>query len=337
MNVQISIGRRRRWYAGVASMMLVAGLAACGGSDDASGGEEDFTSELQLGTGSTGGVYYPLGQEYANIFEDTIKVDGLSVSAIETGASVENLAKIGRGELQLGISQHNTALAAVAGKGEFDGAEIDNIGFMGKLYPEAAQIITLDSTGIDSVADLEGKTVAIGPPGSGTRAAAEAILSAYGIEEGSYTPLEEGFDDARAKLQDGNADASIEILGVPAASLQELEASTGEVKLVPLEEDKLQEVVDSTDFEKYEIPGGTYDFIDNPTTTVSVFAAMYGSTTQISEDLGYEITKSMYENADSLTLAQRQFIKPDEATLGQGDVPLHPGTERYFEEEGLLD
>lgn len=335
--MQNSVGRRRRWYAAAAAVVLTAGLAACSESDGASGGEEDFTTDLQLGTGSTGGVYYPLGQEYANIFEDSIDVDGLSVSAIETGASVENLAKIGRGELQLGISQHNTALAAAAGEGEFDGAEITNIGFMGKLYPEAAQIITLDSTGIESVADLEGKTVAIGPPGSGTRAAAEAILAAYGIEDGDYKPLEEGFDDARAKLQDGNADASIEILGVPAASLQELDASTNEVKLVPLEADKVEEVVGATDFEPYEIPGGTYDFIEEPVTTVSVFAAMYGSTTQISEDLGYELTKSIYESADSLTLAQKEFIKPDEATVGQGDVPLHPGAERYFEEEGLLD
>ena len=334
--------KRQRVAAVLAAAVIPAALVACGDDSGTAGGgggeqEENFTTSLQLGTGSVGGVYYPLGQEYANIFVDNIEEEGLQVSAIETGASVENLAMIAREELQLGISQTNTAIDAASGEGEFEGAQVENAGFMGQLYPESAQVITLESTGIESVADLEGKTVAIGPPGGGTRQAAQAILSAYGIEEGDYTPLEEGFDDARTKLQDGNADASIEILGAPAASLQELQATTGNVKLVPIEGEELQSIVSETNFEEYEITPEIYDFLDEPVNTISVFAAMYGSTTQISEDLGYEITKSLYENSDSLTLAQADLINIDDALLGQGDVPFHPGSERYFEEQGLLD
>lgn len=335
----VTRSKRKRVGAMVVAALLPAALVACGDDAGTAGGEqeEDFTSTLQLGTGSVGGVYYPLGQEYANIFEDNIDVEGLSVSAIETGASIDNLAMIARGELQLGIAQNNTAIDAATGSGDFEGAQVENVGFMGKLYPEAAQIITLESTGIESVSDLVGKTVAIGPPGGGTRQAAEQILAAYGVEEGSYTPLAEGFGDARTKLQDGNADASIEILGVPAASLQELQATTGEVKLIPIEGEQLQQIVENSQFEAYELAADTYDFVNEPISTVSVFASMYGSTTQISEELGYEITKSLYENADSLTLAQKELILPDEAMIGQGDVPLHPGSERYFEEQGLLD
>ncbi|QVQ51008.1 TAXI family TRAP transporter solute-binding subunit [Spiractinospora alimapuensis] len=321
----------------VAAAVLPATLVACGDDGGSAEPEENFTSSLQLGTGSVGGVYYPLGQEYANIFEDNIDEDGLQVSAVETGASVENLAMIARDELQLGIAQTNTAIEAANGEGDFDGAQVENAGFMGQLYPEAAQVITLESNGIDSVADLEGKTVAVGPPGGGTRQAAEAILSAHGIEEGDYTPLEEGFDDARSKLQDGNADASIEILGAPAASLQELQSTAGDVKLVPIEGDELQSIVEETNFEEYEITPEIYDFLDEPVSTISVFAAVYGSTNQISEDLGYEITKSLYENADAITMAQGELIDIEDALLGQGDVPFHPGSERYFEEQGLLD
>lgn len=316
---------------------LLTVVSGCSGGPDGSAGSEGFTTNLQLGTGSTGGVYYPLGQEYSGIFVDTADVDGLAVTAVETGASVENLAKIARGELQLAIAQHNTANDAVNGRGDFEGMAVENVGFLGKLYPEAAQIITLESTGIESVGDLRGKTVAIGPPGGGTREVAEQILSAYGLEEGSYTPLEEGFGDAKTKLQDGNADASIEILGVPASSLQELQASTGEVKLIPIDTEQLDTVVGNSQFEQYEIPAGTYDFIDEPVPTVSVFAAMYASTTQVSEELGYELTKALYEQADSLTLAQKELIDVEEATVGQGDVPLHPGARKYFQEQGLLD
>lgn len=331
--------RRRRLGALLATATIPLALVACSDDDGGNGADGDddanYTTNLTMGTGSTGGVYYPLGQEYANLFVDNIDEDDLDVSAIETGASVENIAKIDRGELQLGISQTNTALDAVAGEGEFDDAAVENVGFLGKLYPEAAQVITLDSTGIESVEDLEGKRVAIGPPGGGTRQAAEAILDAYGIED--YTPLEEGFEDARTKLQDGNADASIEILGVPASGLEELQATTGEVNLVPIEGEELDNIVAETQFEEYELTPDHYDFLDEPVSTISVFAAMYASTDEISEDLGYELTRVMYENADDLTLAQSDLITLDEATLGQGDVPLHPGAEKYFDEEDVLD
>lgn len=333
----------QRLGTGVVAATVVTGLAACdtdndgAGDDNGDNGDDGHAVDLQMGTGSTGGVYFPLGQEYATIFADTIDVDGLDVSAVETGASAENLAKIARGEHQLGISQTNTAADAVNGDGEFDGAELDNIGFMGRLYPEAAQIITLESTGIESVEDLVGKTVSVGPPGGGTREAAEQILSAHGVEEGDYDAIDEGFEDARTKLQDGNADASIEVLGVPAGSLGELAATAGDVKLISMDDSKIADIVDNSQLEEYEIPESTYDFIDEPINTVSVFAAMYGSTDDISDDLGYELTRSMYENVDDLSLDQKDLIDPEEATRGQGDVPLHPGAERYFEEEGLLD
>jgi TRAP transporter TAXI family solute receptor len=333
--VRTTTGHKRGGGLAVTAMVAAVAMAATACSGGGGGG--GVTNDLQLGTGSTGGVYYPLGQEYASIFVDTIDVEGLNVTAVETGASVENLAKIARGELQLGIAQHNTAQNAVNGVGEFEGAKVENVGLIGKLYPEAAQIITLESSGIDSVADLRGKTVAIGPPGGGTREAAEQILAAYGLEKGSYTALEEGFGDAKTKLQDGNADASIEVLGVPAASLQELHATTSGVKLVPLDGPELDAIVAESGFEKYEIPADTYDFLDEPVPTVSVFASLYASTTQVSEELGYELTKALYEHADSLTLAQKDLITVEEATLGQGDVPLHPGARKYLAEQGVLD
>lgn len=327
----------RYWALVLSALLAVAVATGCGApSSDGGGAEKNFTTKLQFGTGSVGGVYYPLGQEYANLFEKNIDVEGLSVSAVETGASVENLAKISRGKLQLGLAQNNTALQAVQGKGEFEDAQIDNAGFMGQLYPEAAQIITLESTGIDSVADLKGKTVAIGPPGSGTRSAAVAILEAYGIEKGDYKPLKEGFEDAKTKIQDGNADASIEVLGVPGSSLEELQATTNEVKLVPIDDKHLEKVLGNTDYQKYTISPDAYGFLDEPVQTVAAFACLFGSTTQISKDLGYQLTKVVYEHADDVTVPQKKLIKLDEALQGRTNLPLHPGAKKYFKEEGLL-
>lgn len=327
----------KRSWALVLSVLVAVALAGCGAPDSGSGsGEKDFTNKLQVGTGSVGGVYYPLGQEYANLFEKHIGLKGLHVSAVETGASVENLAKISQGKLQLGLAQNNTAIQAVEGTDDFKGAKVTNAGYMGQLYPEAAQIITLGSTGIESVADLKGKTIAVGPPGSGTRSAAVAILKAYGIGKDDYKPLEEGFADAKSKLQDGNADASIEVLGVPGSSLQELQATTKNVKLIPIDDKHLNKVLSSTDYQKYTIPADAYPFLDEPVQTVAAFACLFGSTTQVSKKLGYQLTKVIYENADEVTLPQKKLIKLDDALQGRGDLPLHPGAKKYFKEKGIL-
>lgn len=325
------------------SVFVTAGLA-CGapqgsgeGGGGEGGGEEDFITDLQLGTGSVGGVYFPLGQEMATIFSDNIDVEGFNVSSVETGASVDNLAAIARGELQLGIAQNNTAQEAVAGEGEFEGAAVENAGWMGQLYPEAISIITLESTGIETIEDLEGQRVAIGPPGGATRAAAELVLSAAGLEEGDYQAFEEDFGTAQTRLQDGNLDASIEVVGVPSASISELQAVTGEVRLVPLDDEAIAQIEENSGYEEYEIPQESYDFLEEPVPSVSAFATLFGSTTQVSPDLGYEITMALYENADDITLAQSEFISIEDALLGRGDLPLHPGAERYFEEEGVTD
>jgi TRAP transporter TAXI family solute receptor len=308
-------------------LIFSLGLFACGAPQGGGGGgepQEDFRTDLQIGTGSVGGVYFPLGQEMANLWVENIDVEGFNVSSVETGASVDNLAQIARGDLQLGIAQNNTAQQAVAGEGEFEGATIDNAGFMGCLYPEAVQIITLESAGIESVEDLEGKRVAIGPPGGATRNAAELVLSAYGIEEGDYQAFEEGFGDAQTKLQDGNLDASIEVVGVPSAGISELQATTGQVKLVPIEGDAIARIEEQSGYQAYEIPADAYDFLEGPVPTVSAFACLFGSTNQVSEDLGYQLTKTLYENADQITLAQSQFITLDSALEGRGRPAAAP-------------
>ncbi|MGF1473722.1 MAG: TAXI family TRAP transporter solute-binding subunit [Rubrobacteraceae bacterium] len=338
---------RRLILATALTLILSLVLVACGGGGDGGsgggtggngggGGETDYKKDLRMGTGSTGGVYFPLGQEMATIIPESVDMQGFNISAVSTGASVENLAKISQGGLQLGLAQNTTAFDAVNGEGEFQGNQVTNAGFMGQLYPEAVQVITRESTGVTSIDQLEGKKVAVGPPGGGTAKAARLILEAYGLEEGDYQAFEEGFDDAKAKIQDGNIDASIEVLGVPASSVQELQASTGDVVLLPVEGDARSQVVENTTYDEFEIPADSYDFLEGPVPTISAFATLFGSTTQVSPDLGYEITKALYENADQITLPQKEFITLDSALDGRGDLPLHPGAERYFKEEGIL-
>ncbi|MYL50090.1 TAXI family TRAP transporter solute-binding subunit [Halobacillus litoralis] len=319
-------------------------LSACGesgtsgsaGEDGGSDGGEEMTN-LTMGTGSVGGVYYPLGGEMANLFTDNIDVEGFDVSSVESGASVENIAKIQSGDFQLGIAQNTTMINAVEGMGEFEGKDVGNVGVIGSLYPEALQVVTLDSTGIESIEDLKGKKVAVGPPGGATREAAEMVLSAYGIEEGDYEAFEEGFGDAKSKLQNNTIDASFAVVGVPSSTTDELEAATGEVKFLNIEGDALDEVVANSQYEAYTVEPGTYEWQEEPVETITALALLLGSTSQVSEDLAYEMTKTLYENAGDMSIAQAKLITQDSALTGAQDLPLHPGAEKYFKEAGILE
>ena len=323
-------------------------LAACGesgnggssssdnGGDGGESGGEAMTN-LTMGTGSVGGVYYPLGGEMANLLKDKIDMEGFDVSSVESGASVENIAKVQAGKFQLGIAQNTTMINAVEGTGNFEGKDVGKVGVIGSLYPEGLQVVTLGKTGIESIEDLKGKKVAVGPPGGATREAAELVLSAYGLEEGDYQAFEEGFGDAKSKLQNGTIDASFAVVGVPSSTTDELHAATKDVKFLNIEGEALEKVTDKSQYEAYTMEPGTYDWQEEPVQTITAMALLIGSTEQISEDLAYEMTKTLYENSSEMTIAQAKLITKDNALKGAKDLPLHPGAEKYFKEAGIIE
>ncbi len=328
-------------------------LSACGEADDAEEnggtadegedtGEEVATDDevrLQMGTGSTGGTYYPLGGEMANVINDNIEdYEDFDISAVSSGASVDNLSQIFQGEMDLGMTVHLPAVDSLTGAGDFEGVEVDNFGFMGHIYPEVMQIAAPADAGIETISDLEGKSVAIGPPGSGTQAAATLILEAHGLEEGDYTALEEGFGDAAGRIQDGSLDASFGLLGLPAGSLDELSVNT-DIVLLSIEDDAMDYILENSGYAQFDIPADSYDQVelDGPVNAITAYAILVGSTDTIDEDLGYEITKALFENSESITHDQGQHLTKENAMNGSDGLPMHPGAERYFEEEGLLD
>lgn len=329
--------------------MLTFGLllAACGnnsgggssndGGDDGSdkGDSGDHKTKLTLGTGSTGGVYYPLGGEIANVLNDNVDVDGFDVSSVESGASVENIAKIHSGDFQLGIAQNTTGFDAINGTADFKGKKTSDFGVIASLYPEALTVVTLGKTGIDDIGDLKGKKVAIGPPGGATRAAAEKVLKIYGIEKGDYKAYKEGFDDAKDKLQNGSIDAAISVVGIPSSATSELQAATKDVKILSLSDDAVKKFEDDTDYVEYDMEAGTYDWQKEDVKTVTAMAVLMASKKQVSEDLGYKITKNLFEHTGDMSIEQAKLIKKDTALKGVDGLPMHPGAKKYYDEEGV--
>ncbi len=326
--------RIRQTATAAAATAAMLALAACGNGDgngngDGGNGDAEYTEDLTFATGGTGGAYYPLGGELAAIFEAETEA---SVNYVESGGSAENLGQIFQGQAQLGLSQNDTAADAINGDiDDLDGEVIDNFGWIANLYPEAMHIVVRDDAGIESVEDLDGATIAVGDVGSGTRAISDAILDHYEIE---YTAEETEFGDSTEMLADNQIDASMFVVGVPVASLTELAQNT-DVSLLSLEDAEAEEIAEGGFYESYTIEADAYEFLEEDVTTLSVFAALIASTDEVSEDLAYEITAALFDNIDQITVDQGASIDIEEALLGIGDIPLHPGAERYFEEQDI--
>src|SRR5699024_4568646 len=315
--------KARRIITGLTTAAAMLALTACGGDNGnaEAESEENFTNDLVFATGGTAGVYYPFGGELATIYEN--EIDDVTVNYVETGGSAENVGQIYQEEGQIGFADNGTANLAVQGElPGLEGETLDNIGWIGNLYPEALHIVVRDDSGYESIADLEGATIAVGDAGSGTRITSDAVLASYGLEEGDYEPEVTDFGSSTEMLADVHIDALMFVVCTPVAVLTQLSDQT-DVRLLSVEDDVAAEVEEPGNETPYDIPADAYDFLEEDLSTVAVFAAIVASTTQVSEDVGYELTKATFETADSITVEAAQFVDIEEAVLGIGDIPLH--------------
>ncbi|WP_173917062.1 TAXI family TRAP transporter solute-binding subunit [Halobacillus sp. Marseille-Q1614] len=311
-------------------------LIACGGGTaDNDGGEEaegegDGQQFIQILTGGTEGTYYPLGGTFAQVINDN--VDSVEANATSTGASVENMNSISSGDGEIAFTQTDIASYAAEGEVMFDEANED-FSAIGTLYPETIQIVTTKDSGIESVEDLEGKTVSVGAPGSGTNANADNILEVHGLDiNEDITARDLDFGDSTTGIQDGTIDAAFITSGTPTGAVESLAASI-DVNIVPIEPEKAQELMDQYSYySEDEVPEGTYG-LESAVPTVAV-QAMLVAHNDLSEDLVYEMTKAIFDNTDQISHAKGEEISADTALEGVG-IDIHPGAQKYFDEAGV--
>ncbi|MCP1315773.1 MULTISPECIES: TAXI family TRAP transporter solute-binding subunit [unclassified Halomonas] len=183
----------------------------------------------------------------------------------------------------------------------------------------------------------ESKTpnIAIGPPASTTQGVSQLLFDAYGIGSDKYNSYQEGFGAALDGVQDGNIDISIGILGLPSGSIENLQASSGDVRLLGLSDAAIDYIESNSAYRRFTIPAGSYDFQDEDVETITAYAVLVGNTHTIDEELGYELARLMHEHAGENTHAQSAFITLENALNGAEGLPIHPGAKRYYEEQGL--
>ncbi|ALG81530.1 TAXI family TRAP transporter solute-binding subunit [Halanaeroarchaeum sulfurireducens] len=323
----------RRTFLKATGVAGIAALAGCSGGDGDSEDGGDTTTDGDGGeriawhAGGTGGTYYPLSGEFKTIVEANTPH---SLQVQSTGASVENVGSLGNGSADFALIQNDIAYFAKNGEGleEFEGASIPNLMGVATLYPETIHVITRPDAGVESLSDLEGKSVNTGDLGSGTQVNALQILEAVGLTTDDFDEQNASFSTAADQIRDGDVDASFVVGGWPVGAIEEL-ATTSNINLLAIEGDTLQTVLDSASwFAEDTVPAGTYNGVDEDVTTVSV-QAMIATREEYSEDIVVSVTAAIFDNTDELSI-KPDFISADSAQDGMS-IELHPGAAAYFE------
>lgn len=307
----------------VAGAALIAGCG--GGSGSSAGGGKQF---LNIATGGTAGTYYPLGGALAELLNQNIK--GMNASAQSTGASVANVNMLKDGSVDIAFIQNDIAYYAANGKEMFKDNKVESIRGIAALYPETVQFVTTADKGIKSIADLKGKKVAVGASGSGAEANARQILGAYGLTYDDIDVQYLSFGEAADALKDGNVDVGVVVAGFPTAAIQDLAAnkSAALVNIDAEHADKLMKQYPY--FTKITVPKGTYPGQEEDVSTVAVKCVVV-TTDKLSDDLGEQIAKAIYEHLDRMKAAHAvgKYITKDTALEGMS-VKMNAGAEKYL-------
>lgn len=311
--------------AGALCVTGAALIAGCGDSGSSAGGGKQF---LNIATGGTAGTYYPLGGALAELLNQNIK--GMNASAQSTGASVANVNMLKDGSVDIAFIQNDIAYYAANGKEMFKDNKVENIRGIAALYPETVQFVTTADKGIKSIADLKGKKVAVGASGSGAEANARQILGAYGLTYDDIDVQYLSFGEAADALKDGNVDVGVVVAGFPTAAIQDLAAnkSAALVNIDAEHVDKLKKQYPY--FTEITVPKGTYPGQEEDVSTVAVKCVIV-TTDKLSDDLGEQIVKAIYEHLDRMKAAHAvgKYITKDTALEGMS-IKMNAGAEKYL-------
>lgn len=288
---------------------------------------------LTMGTGSPGGVYYPLGGGMAVLIEKT--VEGVRCAAESTGASVENSRLVGLRETDMGMVMGSVAYKATKGLAPFK--KKYNIVALFQMYPAPEHIVTTKQSGIKSIADLKGKKVSIDVPGSGCSTQAKAILEEYGYDlEKDLKIANLSQTESVQALKDGIVDAVFFNFAYPASAVMDL-AATRDIVLIPLEKSLVDSLVKKYPYYlKITIPGGTYSDVDEDVLCLGDSNVMIANK-KMKKAVAYKVTKAIFENVSTGKYALTN-IHPIAAQLTPANalnspIPLHPGAKKYFKEK----
>jgi uncharacterized protein len=312
---------------------LTAGLAALGLAGTEARAQAG--GQLSIVTGGTGGVYYPLGGGLANILTKTLP--NTQATAEVTGGSVDNLKAIGAGKADVAFSMVDAGMDALQGQGKFSSKL--PVRTLAVIYPNVMHVVTTESSGIKTVAEMKGKRVSTGSPGSATEVMALRVLEAAGLDpEKDLERARLGASESVSATKDGKIDAFFWVGGLPTAAITDLGA-TPNTKMKLIDHSDLVEKMNAKHGKLYApttIPASVYpgQTADNKATSVWNVLVVNES---MADQLAYDITKTVFEKQADLVAVHKEAanIKLENQSLANAGIPFHPGAVKYFSEKGV--
>ncbi|MCQ9615361.1 TAXI family TRAP transporter solute-binding subunit [Paenalcaligenes niemegkensis] len=285
-------------------------------------------------TGGQSGVYYPLGVALSQIYARDIP--NVKATAQVTKASAENmnLLQAGRGELALALA--DSVSDAWNGNEEAGFTKkLDKLRGLSATYNNYIQIVANAESGVKTLEDLRGKRISVGAARSGTELNARAILKAAGMSYADFSKVEYlPFGESVELMKNRQLDATLQSAGLGVSSIRDL-ATSVRIVVVAIPAEVVEKVGDEA-YQPAVIPAGTYagQDVDMPTAAIPNFLVTHSD---VSDDLAYAMTKALYDNLEALFSAHNavKTMKLENAVNGM-PVPVHPGAERYYREQGVI-
>lgn len=285
-----------------------------------------------MATGTVGGTFYPLGAAIARTVSQHVPRIDLSIQS--TGASAENCRLLGTQKVEFALSGSVVATDAFNGKEPFS-KPYPNIRAVGFIYPDVSQWLVMANSNINTLQDLRGKKIGVGPVGSGAQGASKLMLEFAGLSEKDYTPVLLPFGQSADRMRDGQLDAANFFLSSPNATVIDL-TTMHNVRILPVS-GELRSRIQSKhpDYVSITIPAGTYKGMDKAIDTVGWASCLFTRQDIPAEDV-YEVTKAIYTHAEEIAKIHPAGQNIKIADLKKGiNVPFHDGAIKFLKEKGL--
>jgi len=334
-----------RWRRAAVGLTVIAVLAT---AVLGTGGLAQELRFLRIGTGATGGTYFPVGGLIANAISNppgsrpceaggSCGVPGLIAVTQSTQGSVANILSIADGSLDMGLSQADIAYFAYFGRGNFAGKPpITGIQAVANLFPEKIHVVVRADSGIRSVRDLRGKRVSLGEKESGTLVSARIVLAAYGLEPANLEAHYEKVGTSGDMLVEGSLDAFFMVGGEPINAIADT-AAVIDIALLPIDGAEAEAIRKEHPFlAATDVPANTYAGVE--TTPTLAVGAQWIVAESMSADLVYAVTAALWHPNSRRVLdaghPNGRKIQLERALDGVA-IPLHPGAARFYDEAGL--
>src|SRR3954470_6215736 len=295
-----------------------------------------LAQNISIATGGTGGVYYPMGGGLAAVLSKY--VPGMQATAEVTGGSVDNLKLIASGKPYVGFSMSDAAQDAYQGEDKFKGNKVQVRTLM-VLYPNRMHVVALDGKGINKFADLKGKHVSTGAPGSATEVMAFRLIEAAGMDKDKDLKRERlSAAESSNALKDGKIDAFFWVGGLPTAAVTDL-ANTPGTKLKLIDHADLVPAMNKKYGNLYVedvIPKSAYKGMDTDNKQATVMNILVANES-MDEKTAYNIVKTIFDKKPELVAVHKEAenIKLENQKTAATPVPFHPGAIKYFAEKGV--